>query len=420
MRYIILILLAVSLFSNEDFKLVKLAYSHGLKPVPDNYESLLSSLNISSKELSKEKITLGKKLFFEKELSLSRNISCASCHSFDKGGADGIPSAIGHKNQENPFHLNTPTVLNTAFSKKFFWNGSSNSLQDQAKGPLQAPFEMSITPELAEKRMNENQEYINMFNNIFGSGKITFEKIVHAIAAYEKTLVTRGRYDDFLLGYFNALKKEEKEGLNLYITKGCVGCHNGIGLGGQVLRKFPLSFHPIWSMEKPTRIKALQSKYNNILSTLNDLEFKSDTERLNYLKLKMGKQDLDLLKEGFFTQIDENEITQAITLSACTQCHIENTNKIKENLVEKIAFPFKNKGKFLGSKKQQGYFRVPLLRNIVRTQPYFHNGEVKELKDAIKTMGTHQVRRNLSENDIEKIISFLKAVDGEIVDFNSN
>lgn len=417
MRYIIFILLAVSLFSNEDFKLVKLAYSNGLKPVPDNFESLLNNLNLSSKELSKEKILLGKELFFDKNLSLNKNINCASCHSFEKGGADGRPTAIGHKNQKNPFHLNTPTILNTAFSKKLFWDGSSKTLQHQAKGPIQAPFEMSITPKLAKQRISESNRYQNMFKRAFGSVEVTFEKIVHAIAAYEKTLVTRGRYDDFLLGYFDALKKEEKEGLRLFIKKGCAGCHNGISLGGQVLRKFPLSYHPIWSMEKPSKIKALQSKYSNVLSTLNKLEFKSDTEKLNYLRLKMQKRDLALLKEGFFTQIDEKKITQVMTSSACTQCHIENTNKIKDNLMESIAFPFKNKGNFLGSKNQQGYFRVPLLRNIIRTQPYFHNGEVKELKDAIKTMGTHQVRRNLSENDIDKIISFLKAVDGEIVDF---
>ncbi len=417
MKYFLFILLSISLFANEDLKLLKLAYNNGLKPVPSNFETLLEALDTNSKELSKEKITLGKKLFFDKDLSLGKDISCASCHSFDKGGADAIPTAIGHKNQENPFHLNTPTVLNTAFSKKFFWNGRSPSLQDQAKGPLQAPFEMSITPKLAEKRISDKKEYKQMFIDVYSSSEVTFEKIANAIAAYEKTIITRGKYDDFLLGDFNALNKEEKEGLELFITKSCVGCHNGIGLGGQLLRKFPLAYHNIWSMSKPAEVKALQERYNHFLKGLNKLEFNNDISRLNYMKSRMGRKDIDLLKKGFFNKLDEDKSLKAITTTACMTCHENAPYSVKKDMLGKIAYPFENKGGFLGSEEPKRYFRVPLLRNIVQTKPYFHNGSVDKLEDAIELMGKHQSRTQLKEEEINKIVTFLKAVDGELVDY---
>ncbi len=416
MKYFLYIILTIGLFANEDLNLVKLAYNNGLKPAPSNFKALLTALNTNSKELSKEKIILGKKLFFEKDLSLNQDISCASCHSFNKGGADNLPTAVGHKNQKNPFHLNTPTVLNTAFSKNFFWNGRTKTLQEQAKGPLQAPFEMSIIPELAEKRIKEKRGYKEMFQKIYGENAISFENIANAISAYEQTMFTRGRFDDFLLGKFDALDRNEKDGLKLFITKGCVGCHNGIGLGGQVLRKFPLTYHDIWSIAKPTEIQSLQKRYKDFLNNLEKKSLQSNNSKLNYMRLKMGEKDIELLRKGFFNQIDKKETLKVMTTTACTTCHDKNTNQVKQILVKKIAFPFKNTGGFLGYNGTK-YFRVPLLRNIVQTKPYFHNGSVEKLKDAIKIMGKYQSRVDLTNKEVDTIISFLKAVDSKTVEY---
>lgn len=417
MKYLLLIFLTIGVFANENVELIKQAYNHGLKPVPSNFKALLHELNIDSKELSKEKIVLGKKLFFEKDLSLNKDISCASCHSFNKGGADAVPTAIGHKNRENPFHLNTPTVLNTAFSKNLFWNGSAKSLEVQAKGPLQASFEMAITPKLARQRIENKKEYKNMFQEAFGSKEITFNKITEAISAYERTLVTKGRYDEFLLGEEDALTTKEKEGLSLFIQKGCVGCHNGIGLGGQSTRSFPLTYHKIWSMVKPSKVEQIKNRYKKAFTETKLLNIQSLKEREKYIKNIMGNKDYKLLEDGFFGNVNKIEKLNAITTATCTKCHIENSNKIKKGLVDKISFPFENKGGFLGDVKQLKYFRVPLLRNVVQTKPYFHNGTVERLEDAIKLMGIHQSRNNLSDKEIEKIISFLKAVDGTIVEY---
>ena len=422
MKLVVMTLVCISaLFANKT--LHKSALYYGLKPVPKDLNTLAKELNISSTQLSKQKIQLGKKLFFDKNLSLGRDISCASCHNFKKGGADGRPTAIGHKNQKNPFHLNTPTVLNAAFSKQFFWNGRSKSLQDQAKGPLQAKFEMSITPELAVERIQQNKTYEGLFLEAFGEKKITFEKIAHAISSYEKTLLTRGRYDNFLEGDMNALTKKEKEGLQLFITKSCVGCHNGIALGGQELRRFPLVHHQIWSMKSIAQVKQLQKRYDAFLQTLDQkkqyysMKFNSESSLISYLQKSLGKEDLKLLREGFFHLYENKMAYKEMVNNACISCHDAQTNKVDVKKLSNIVFPFENKGGFLGKDNPNRFFRVPLLRNVVTTYPYFHNGGVQELEDAIKLMVRHQHRTKISDEEIKKIVAFLEAVNGEMVDY---
>ena len=408
MKYLYALACAITLVTANDLSLLELAYANALKPMPSDLASLADSLGMQQHELSKEKIALGKKLFFEKELSLAKNISCATCHSFEKGGADALPTAIGHKNLKNPNHLNTPTVLNTAFSKHLFWDGHVQTLQEQAKGPLQAPFEMAITPPLAQERIAKNPEYAKMFVAAFGDTKVTFEKITEAIGAYEKTLLTRGRYDEFLLGYFDALTQTEKEGLELFITKGCVGCHNGVGLGGGSMRKFPLTYHGVWSMEKPAIILELQKKYDRFLEA---------KERKQTLQEHLGAKNFALLQEGFFAQVKPSKVESIMNTMACTYCHEHNSDVIKQNLLASTAFPFENRGGILGADKNTKYYRVPLLRNVVRTKPYFHNGSIERLEEAIKIMGIHQSRVRLDDAQIQKIIAFLKAADREMVSF---
>jgi len=410
MKYLMMLLLAVHLIAGDDESLLLLAYESGLKPVPERFTGLQYLLNEPPEAFSAAKVALGKTLFFDKNLSLDREISCATCHGFDKGGADGRPTAVGHLGRENPLHLNTPTVFNTVFSKKLFWDGRSDTLQDQAMGPLQASFEMAMTPQRVVKRVCENSAYAVRFRDAYGGRAVTFESVVDAIAAYEKTLQTRGRYDDFLLGYTDALNAEEKEGLRLFMTKGCVGCHNGVGLGGQVLRKFPLSYHRVWSMGPPKQIDTLKKRYTLIIEALRQKAFENDGERLQYLKTQLGKRDFVLLEKGFFDRIDEKERAKVMASSGCSECHIEGTRGINKALARQIAFPFDNRGGFTGAPNH--YFRVPLLRNVVRTPPYFHNGSVERLEEAIKVMGIHQVRANLTDDEVGKMIDFLKAVDG--------
>ena len=236
---IIFVILHISTFANESLR--QKALNKGLSPIPTTLTEIKKLFDNNLNPITIEKIKLGKLLFNDKNLSLSRKISCATCHDIKKGGEDGKPTAIGHNSLENPHHLNTPTVLNSAFATKLFWDASSPNLADQAKGPSQAPFEMASTPKLIEQRVKENLDYIKQFQNIFGNDdSITFDNITKIIATYEKVLVTRGDFDKFLEGDDTSINEKAKKGLELFINIGCKGCHNGEAVGGEIISRFPL------------------------------------------------------------------------------------------------------------------------------------------------------------------------------------
>ncbi len=185
--------------------------------------------------LTKEQVELGKKLYFDPRLSSSNLISCNTCHNLALAGTDIIPAAIGHKWSPNPHNLNSPTVLNSVFNEVQFWDGRSQHLGDQAQGPIQNPAEMAAKPNLVEEKITSIPEYVEAFKQAYGKNvKIDFKLIADTIALYEFTLTTPSRYDSFLRGDTTALSKQEKEGLNTFIDKGCVACHNGINLGGNM------------------------------------------------------------------------------------------------------------------------------------------------------------------------------------------
>jgi cytochrome c peroxidase len=305
-------------------------------PIPKTYKELLNVVNTSQNPMTKDKIILGKKLYFDTILSKDRTISCANCHILQNGGADNLPTAIGYKGRKNPSHLNTPTVLNAALAKELDWDGSVKDVEAQAGGPLQAPFEMNMTPKEIVKRLRNVPFYVKEFKKVFTSG-ISFENVKKAIGAYERTLLTRGAYDRFLEGDNSAISKKAKKGFALFINLGCKGCHTGMSVGGQSLQRFPL----------------------RRCASIYDIKC--------------------MLNEG--------------------------------------RFPFKNVGGFLGKNDMQ-LFRVPILRNVARTAPYFHNGAVKKLQDVVKIMGIHQVGVELTKTQIDEIVAFLKTLNGKIVDYN--
>jgi len=188
---------------------------------------------------------------------------------------------------------------------------------------------------LIEKRINSIPEYVEFFKDAYGKDvKINFKKIASTIGIFERTLATPSRYDDFLNGKKDALNKEEQEGLSIFIDKGCVACHNGVALGGDM---------------RPFELK--------------------------------GK------------------------------------------------YKYRDVGGFSGNAKNM--IKVPTLRNITETAPYFHNGMIWSLRDAIAEMSHVQVGYkvgekddkdekfkleimplNLTEKDIDKIALFFNALEG--------
>ena len=296
--------------------LIDSASKAGLKPIPNDKKELMKLIDNPKNPITDAKVALGTTLYLEPRLSKSGLISCNTCHNLGLGGTDGVSAATGHQWTANPHHLNSPTVYNAVFMDSQFWDGRDPDLEKQAQGPMQAAPEMAISKEMAVERISSMPGYIDAFKKVYGDDKITFERIADTIAAFERTLVTPGKYDKFLAGDANALSADEKEGLKTFIDKGCASCHNGIALGG-TMQPFPAV--------KP--------------------------------------------------------------------------------------FKYANVGDFKGDKN--GMVKVPTLRNITETAPYFHNGSVWDLAEAVKIMGETQLGATLTDKETASIVTFLKALNGK-------
>ena len=209
------------------------------KPIP------LAVPAVKGNAVTREKIELGKMLFFDTRLSASQIISCNSCHNLAAGGVDAGPTSIGHGWQKGP--RRAPTVLNAVFNVAQFWDGRAEDLKAQAKGPIQASIEMNATPALVEKTLASMPAYVERFKKAFpeDASPVTFDNITKAIEAFEATLITpASRFDQFLEGNADDLTAQEKNGLSLFMDKGCSGCHNGINVGGE-------AYFPFGVVEKP-------------------------------------------------------------------------------------------------------------------------------------------------------------------------
>ncbi len=277
-----------------------------------------------------ERIALGEKLFFEKRLSINDSQSCASCHRLKDGfaGVDNLPTSPGAKDELG--NRNSPTVLNSGWQDSQFWDGRAEDLTEQAKGPILNPIEMGMPDEQSVVNKIKNiPEYQNAFskafpgsntaNNTTNNPAISYQNIAEAIAAFERTLITPSRFDDFLNGDSHALKEDELRGLKIFIKLDCKSCHDGILLGGE-------TYEPL------------------------------------------GKENPY-----------ENQEDQGI---------------------------------FLLTKDEDDrmFFKVAPLRNVALTAPYFHDGKISTLEQAVRKMAKLQLDETLSEQQVNDISSFLKAL----------
>jgi cytochrome c peroxidase len=209
------------------------------KPIPS------AAPVLKGNTVTPEKIQLGKILFFDPRLSASQIISCNTCHNLGTGGVDAGPTSIGHAWQKGP--RRAPTVLNAVFNVAQFWDGRAEDLKAQAKGPMQASVEMNATPMLVEETLISMPGYVEQFKKAFPQegSPVTFDNVAKALEVFEATLLTPGsRFDQFLEGDANALTAQEREGLKLFMDKGCAACHNGINVGGE-------AYFPFGVVEKP-------------------------------------------------------------------------------------------------------------------------------------------------------------------------
>ena len=173
------------------------------------------------------KVDLGRQLFFDTRMSGDFSSSCATCHNPSMAFTDGLPRSRGFGGKT--LLRNSPTVLNAAYNSAQFWDGRAATLDEQCKGPLLSPQEMNMVDEKhLVDRLNAVPEYRRDFQTVFGSAP-TLDNVAHAIAAFERTLVTPGsRFDRYALGDKTALTDQEKRGLVVFFGKGsCSECHKG-------------------------------------------------------------------------------------------------------------------------------------------------------------------------------------------------
>jgi cytochrome c peroxidase len=271
---------------------------------------------------TEELVRLGEKLYFDKRLSDKDSQSCNTCHMVDnkKGGVDNLPTSPGAHGKNGK--RNSPTVLNAGFQFVQFWDGRAATLEEQAKGPMLNPVEMAMTDDKKlVKKVSKIAEYKDLFKKAFPSDKkpFTFDHITMAIAAFERTLKTSDRFDEFMKGKYNALSADEQKGANMFITTGCITCHAGPLLGGSMYQKIGV-FKP----------------YKN-------------TKDLG--RYEVTKEEAD---------------------------------------------------KFI--------FKVPMLRNIAITAPYYHDGQIKTMEEAVKDMGSLQLGKDMTDGDITSIVAFFKSL----------
>lgn len=183
-------------------------------------------------EVNQKKVLLGERLYNDTRLSRDNTISCASCHDLKMGGTDQVRTSTGIEGAIGP--INSPTTFNSGLFFSQFWDGRAKDLAEQAAGPVNNPKEMgSSWPEVISK-LSEDSSYTQAFGEIYPEG-IQPDTICDAIAEYEKSLITpNSRFDRFLRGDNQALSANEKEGWRLFKEFGCISCHQGVALGGNM------------------------------------------------------------------------------------------------------------------------------------------------------------------------------------------
>ena len=278
-------------------------------------------------KLNFQKVALGQKLFHDKRLSRDGTVSCASCHNLGAGGDDGRTVSVGIDGALG--NINAPTVFNSGFNFVQFWDGRASTLEDQIDGPINHPKEMGTNWPAIEKRLRAVPQYLAHFDGLYRDG-ITARNIKDAIASFERSLITpNSRFDRFLNGDHTAITKDEQAGYSNFKTFGCVSCHQGVNVGGNMYQVFGIM---------------------------------------------RSRRDAD-------TAVNRVDL-----------------------------------GRFnvTGREEDKYVFKVPSLRNIALTAPYFHDGSASDLPAAVRVMAETQLGQRLTERQVRSIVAFLKTLTGRM------
>jgi cytochrome c peroxidase len=276
--------------------------------------------------LDPKRVALGERLFYDARLSGDNTRSCAACHPLDKGAMDGRARATATDGQARL--RNTPTLFNVGLNTSFNWDGATNTLEAHADKLLANPEVMNATWPALLARLRADADYRAAFATAYSDG-MTQANVLNAIADFERSLITpNARFDRFLRGETTALTAEEKQGYELFKSYGCIACHQGVNVGGNLFQKFGVFKNP-------------------------------DAEQGHTGEPDPGRYAV--------TKVD----------------------------------------------RDRGVFRVPSLRNVALSAPYFHDGRMPALAGAVDTMARVQLGRSLSGQEVGAIVRFLHTLTGE-------
>lgn len=277
----------------------------------------------------KPQAELGRRLFNDPGLSSDGSVSCASCHPLDKGGMDGRARSVGVGGQLGV--INTPTVFNAGLQFAQFWDARAADVRQQVDGPLLDPREMGTDWKRVAAYLQADDRYRAAFKEHYGArDRIEPAHVRDAIGSFVETLVTPGSpFDRWLQGDNDALTPEQLAGYARFKSLGCVACHQGVAVGGNMLQRFGILGD--YFADRGTPVE------------------KADLGRFNVTR-------------------DEAD---------------------------------------------RHRFKVPSLRNVAVTAPYFHDGSAATLEEAVRVMVKYQLGRRASQDDVRLIVAFLGALTGE-------
>jgi cytochrome c peroxidase len=305
------------------------------------------------------KVALGKALFFDDRLSADNTKDCSDCHVPAKGFVDQFPTSMGIHGKMG--QRNSPTVLNALFNVTQFWDGRAPSLEDQILGPITNPIEMGMKDkDAAVAKIRAIPEYQPKFQEVFGHAA-TFDDIERAIAAYERTqFAFDSPFDHFMAGDQKAISESAKRGWSVFNGKGrCMSCHG-------------------WN---PTQPLFTDFKFHNIGVSAHQTDF-----------VPLARKALTVLATGG-SELDIDRLAIQTDMSGL--------------------------GRFLVTKQPHdiGGFRTQGLRNLLVTEPYFHDGSQVTLWDTLDHYNKGGVQNpyldggivplGLSESEEDDLVNFL-------------
>ncbi len=272
--------------------------------------------------MSEAKVELGKLLFWDTRLSGDVSTSCATCHDPKLGWGDGRALSRGYPGTEH--WRNSQTILNSAYYAKLFWAGEVTSLESQADAVATGNVAGNGDPLMMEERLRQVPEYVKRFKEVFGVDRPTISMTWMAIAAFERTLVSRAEhvpFDRYAKGDSSALSSEAKRGLALFQGKaGCIQCHNGPLLSDDSYHNLGVPNPPAFENEL---LRQITLRYQHVIRGVPESLYRS------------ADRDLGL----YYTTKQEAD---------------------------------------------KGKFRTPSLRELKYTAPYMHNGVFRTLEAVIE------------------------------------